>query len=54
MILWIASGEQRTEVAWSLVANGYVVVQVTRPNKEYPYTRVDYGIQIICEPDQEF
>ena len=54
MILWIQNAEQRKEVAWALVCNGYGVVEYTRPSKTYPISDLDYAIKIVCEPDQGF
>jgi hypothetical protein len=45
MKLWVESGLQREQVAWALITNGYTVKQITRPDKEYPYTRVNHGLE---------
>jgi hypothetical protein len=48
--LWIQSGEQRKDVAWALIANGYTVKQITRTNKNWLTIGTEYGLAYEADP----
>lgn len=46
-ILWINSKTDRDNMISALFHNGYTIRLIMKPNKEYPLTTTDYGIEII-------
>jgi hypothetical protein len=52
MTLWIKGYEERKEVFNALMNNGYTIRLIERPNKKWPLTDRDYGIEIVEEPKE--
>jgi len=52
-VIWIESGKQREDVAWALISNGYEVKQIERPNKDWPESSKDYGLEYKEKHEKE-